>query len=277
MNTPKMQELIAFCPEGTEGLSYLEQLTVFVNCCPSLYTPFIYQIDHDTKKVQYARVPCGSWNCQACAAKNATRWIARIIDGMNNLEPDVWRMATVTAHGNWRGLASIQNLRKNWHKLRKRLKRDTEKRGERLFYVRNWEQHKDGSFHMHFVTNAGVTIRWMKDNASGCGLGHQAHINDTFNPGQAAGYMAKYMVKQLETSLYVFPKGARRFECSRNWVKWNQYDESEWELIGSLDQTKGHIAFMKHAGYMIYDASVKKTDRDLNERKKVRNNDAERN
>lgn len=261
--TIKKEESPLFLVPKHEGLSYLEQLAVFANCCPNLYTPFMYQVDEENKRIILIKTACKMWSCPSCGAKNAIKWIARIIKGMNEIDVAAWRFATVTSHGKWRGLASIKNIRSNWPKLRKRLKRNTEKRGEQLYYVRNWEHHKDKSFHMHFVTNAGVTTRWMKDNAAKCGLGNQAKINDTFNPGQAAGYMAKYMVKQLASGLHVFPKGARRFDTSGNWVKWIDYDKTDWYYSGKLEATKSKINYWKYAGYSVFDLAVRNAEQKI--------------
>ena len=160
-----------------EGLTFLEQLTALSGQCSVFNTQFIERIDHENKQVEYAALPCKQWKCEACSVHNARQWIARIIDGCNKLKAENWYFATITAHKWWRGNKSLINLRRNWPKLRKRLTRATRKAGEPLFYCRNWEMHKDASFHMHLITNAPITERWLKDNASECGLGFQASFD----------------------------------------------------------------------------------------------------
>jgi len=249
--------------EGRGGLTFLEQLTAKRGICSALGVPFVYKTDHQNKKAVFAKGRCKKWDCPECAVDNTRKWIARIIDGVNRLGAKEWYFATITAHKKWRKSYSLRNLRQNWTKLRKRLARATKKRGEELYYVRVWEKHKDGSYHMHLITNAPVTTRWLKDNAAQCGLGYQAKIDKAVNAGQCAGYIAKYMLKQWQGDIYKFPKGARRIEVSRNWVSWHEKDNDDfWQLAGTLEQAIGIVNFLKeHRGYEVEYLSVRKEQR----------------
>lgn len=246
-----------FCPEHSEGLTYLEQLTALAGFCSSFNAPFIAKTDHENKTIEFARTPCKLWSCPECSARNARRWIARIIDGINNLDAENWHFATVTAHRKWRGLASLENLRVNWPKLRKRMARATDAQNEVLFYVRNWEMHKDSSFHTHLITNASLSTKWLKDNAAACGLGYMAKIDECVNAGQAAGYMAKYFVKQHGNTLHTYPKGARRVQTSQNWVAWHKQTDVNWHFVGGLDAARSIASFSEmQRGYTVFDVAI---------------------
>ncbi len=251
-----------------EGLTFLEQLTVFAleGRCSNPSVPYLYHVDN-VGKITFARGACNMWSCPECAMKNAKRWIARIIDGINKLDSDAWYFATVTAHRWWRGDKSLINLRSNWHKLRKRMARMAKKMAIELYYTRVWEHHKDGSYHLHLITNVPLTQKWLKDNAAECGMGYQAHMDDLVNAGQAAGYVAKYMLKQSkDDTLHSFPKGARRIEVSGNWVSWHEKKSEGWHYSGNLEQSIGKARWMKYYGKTVHDLALR---RDENERKKA--------
>jgi len=236
-------------------LTFLEQLTVFVTegRCSNPAVPFVYHVD-ELGRITFVRGACKMWACPECAMKNTKKWIARIIDGINKSKSKNWYFATVTAHKWWRGGKSLVNLRANWHKLRKRMARMAKKLGVEMQYVRIWEHHKDGSYHMHIINNVGVNTKWLKDNASECGMGFMAHSDEIVNAGQAAGYVAKYMLKQSEANtLHSFPKGARRIEVSQNWVAWHKKKSEGWHYSGDLEQSIGKAKWMNYYGKTVHD------------------------
>lgn len=240
------------------GLTFLEQLATLAEAdCDSEKVPFFFRVDESRNHIQYAKGGCGMWACDACGLKNAKRWIARIIDGCNHIEVAEWHFATVTAHRKWRGsIKSLENLRRNWHKLRKRLLELAKKQGELLYYVRVWEAHKDGSFHLHLITNARATTRWLKDNSAQCGLGYQAKMDEVVNAGQAAGYVAKYMLKSSEFAS-AYPKGARRIEVSRNWIGWKSSGSGDWYFLKSFEDAKYHAEKYRNLNYTVLDKVLK--------------------
>lgn len=249
------------------GLTFIEQLTALSELdCEAYETPFFFRLDETEQKIEFAKGSCKMWSCKACGARNAKRWIARVIDGCNKLPAKAWYFGTITANRYWRGSQrSLENLRANWHKLRKRMKRLTEKSGENLYYVRVWEAHKDGSFHMHIITNAPISTRWLKDNAAQCGLGYQAKIDEAVNAGQVAGYISKYMLKAMPNSTH-YPKGARRIEVSENWVDWYE-KESEWKVVFTFDAAKHLSENYKKHGWNVFDLAIRneeKRRKDLN-------------
>ena len=256
------EKIDVFVPEFTKGLNYLEQLTATRAICDDLQAPYLYQLDPKSRSIKYVKGRCKKWSCPECAISNVKQWIGRIIDGCNNLTPDTWYLATITAHRKWRKEKSLINIRSNWPKLRKRLARQVKKQAEDLFYCRVWEHHKDGSYHMHLITNAAITTKWLKDNAAQCGLGYQAKMGKPINAGQAAGYVAKYMLKQsADDTLRTYPKGARRIECSQNWVAWKSNETEIWRFAGQFHEALAHSNLYKFQGYKVWDALIQQTKR----------------
>lgn len=242
----------------SNGLTFLEQLTALARVdCDASNVPFFFRTDEENQRVEYRKGGCGMWSCESCGARNAKKWIARIIDGCNRLPVTNWYFATITAHRKWRGSRkSLENIRKNWQKLRKRMDRLTENNGEDFFYARVWEAHKDGSFHMHLITNAPVDTRWLKDNSAQCGLGYQAKIDEVVNAGQVAGYVSKYMLKAMPNATH-YPKGARRIEVSRNWIDWKESNDTEWQFLKSFEEAKFHAEKYKRHKWHVFDKILK--------------------
>lgn len=236
------------------GLTFLEQLAELATAdCDKFNVPFFYRLDESEQKIQFAKGTCNQWDCETCGARNAKRWIARIIDGCNVLKVDSWYFATITAHRKWRGsIRSLENIRANWHKLRKRLRETAMLIDGAFYYARVWEAHKDASFHMHLITNSPVNTRWLKDNAIQCGLGYQAKIDKTVNAGQAAGYVSKYMLKAMPWSTH-YPKGARRIEVSRNWVDWRKSTSDEWKFIQDFEEAQFKARQYEKQGWKVFD------------------------
>jgi len=205
----------AFKSPPTGGLTFIEQLhAVATDSCSKLNRPYLVGVSEPDNVAILVRPPCKMWNCQSCAARNAKRWIARIINHINKYQYATWRFFTLTAHENWRGReASVKNIRQGWKKLYNRIIR----RYHASHIVRVWESHQDGSFHLHGFINCRISKRWLKKHARSCGMGYMVDIQGIRNAGQAAGYVAKYFLKSEVIGQY--PKGLRRIEASRNWTK----------------------------------------------------------
>ncbi len=252
--TSNQQKKELFVPELAKGLTLLEQLTVFVleGRCSNPNVPYLFNVASDGK-ITFTKGACKTWACPECSMKNAKTWIAKIINGINVMGGE-WYFATVTAHKWHRKEKSLINLRANWQKLRQRMARKAKNSGVDMAYARIWEHHKDASYHMHIINNVSVNTRWLKDNASACGMGFMAHSDEIVNAGQAAGYVAKYMLKQSkEDTLHSFPKGARRIECSQNWPKWSETKSEGWYYSGDLATSIARAANFRKHGEIVLD------------------------
>lgn len=212
------QTLLNVPPKG--GLNFIEQLHAECeNVCEKLNRPYLTGTNKETKVAMLIRPNCKCWNCMACAARNARYWIAKIINGVNKMDTEnSWHMFTLTAHEKWRGRnSSVKNLRQGWKKLYNRIRR---KFGVN-YYVKVWEMHKDGTFHLHGLIDAVIPTKWLKDSARQCGMGYQVDIHAVENAGQVAGYICKYFLKSQESISQdnQFPENLRRIEVSRNWLQ----------------------------------------------------------
>lgn len=201
------------------GLSFIEQLqNLSLNQCTRVNRPFLTGVETEREIALLMRPNCDCWGCPTCAARNARRWIARIINHVNKADTaNGWFMFTLTAHENWRSdEASVKNLRQGWKKLYNRMRYEF----GISQYCKVWEMHETTAFHLHGLIDSVIAERWLKDNARQCGLGYQVDIHHVDNAGQVAGYISKYFLKsefQAETRKY--PDNLRRIEVSRNWAK----------------------------------------------------------
>jgi len=233
------------------GLTFIEQLhALYVQLCPRGNVPFLTGIRED--KAYLMRGACKQWSCPVCGARNGKKWLARILNHMNqNKGSGRWYFLTITAHRKMRGKnASLINLREGWKKLYNRMRR---KYGVSK-YVKVWEYHKDGTFHLHVLIRRKIGKRWLKKNSAECGMGYQCDSSPSKNPGQVAGYIAKYLVKSFENAGQ-YPKGIRRIEASRNWTKLPEAisDMEAWKINHTREGQKLTAQKLKSEGYSIVD------------------------
>lgn len=226
------QQTYLLSPEG--GLSFIEQLqNCSVEKCSKDSRPYLVGVNEEHSQVILTRPACKQWNCEACAARNAKLWIARIINGVNKIGGD-WHFLTLTASAKNRGMKSVPNLRDGWDRFYTCINALFSHDGETPHYAKVWEQHADGSFHIHALLDVIMSKRWTKDTAVAAGLGHQADWHTVDNAGQIAGYIAKYSLKNATVARggILWPKSLRRVETSRNWPKLPRLEaNSQWAWI----------------------------------------------
>lgn len=226
-------------------------------------------ISEDDKTYKVAQIGCGQWSCEYCAQKLTSMWRARIINAINELG-GLWTWFTITAHSKTRGgYASITNLRNAWEKLVKRMKRKFGK----FAYVRVFEQHKDGSFHIHAiasfhfgdiktrVSKAGTKNEtkttyssWLASTAKELKIGLYTHaddIDDTKHAGYVSSYVTKYMTK-MSGDFIKFIGRVRRIQASQNLPKLPK--KGKWEF--RRDLTLGVAIEIKKSGKEIIDVST---------------------
>lgn len=230
------------------GLTFIEQLHATAEqLCSNQSVPWITGINHLSREVFLLRGSCGMWSCPQCGARNGRRWLARILEHMNRNKRRNWYFVTLTAHEKWRGpSASRRNLQTGWKRLYNRIRR---KYGL-VEYVKVWEAHDDGSWHIHAIWNRKIGKRWLKDNARACGMGYQVHCVQAKNPGQVAGYCAKYLLKSLDQAP-VYERGMRRIEVSRSWTKLeeNTDDDLSWLINHTREGQDRSAHAYKARGY----------------------------
>ena len=245
------------------GYTFLEQLQkLSLEPCSNLSkTPYLTGQNYETKKAVLLHATCRLWSCETCSLRNARVWIARIIEGCNRIDGE-WALLTITAHGKWRKDKSVPNLRQGWKKLVNRIAYETRGDEYPLYYARVWEQHKDGSFHIHVLINKIISTRWAKDASAECGMGNQADWRKVDNAGQAAGYVAKYTLKNASITRggVAWPKGLRRIELSRNWPQLPDIYEKQnyvWNINSTRDGQLKWAEWLEKEGYKIVDIATK--------------------
>lgn len=175
----------------------------------------------NTSNMLIARLRCKMWSCEYCARVNRNIWRTHIIKRIGAIGGK-WCFITLTAHENAHKYnKTLENLRDGWKTLYDRLRRYFAGAGK-LEYVRVFEKHKTGRFHIHAIIKADVASdkefkRWLKKNARECGMGYQADAKSITGDGSAllvASYICKYMTKDAQ-SLGDMPKGIRRIQTSQ--------------------------------------------------------------
>jgi len=185
------------------------------------------------KRALVARANCDSWKCEECALRMGNNWGLRAEMGVRALinEGDTVDFITITSHEKLPNFEATEKVwRAAWGALYNALKRQN----NALAYLMIPERHKSGRMHVHGIWNAGVTQRWLKDNARARGLGYQCKVVHLSHSGGASKYIVKYVGKNLHTD---YPARFRRVRCSNNWVDIpepaTQSNELRWEYVGT--------------------------------------------
>jgi hypothetical protein len=232
------KKAVAFRPQS--GLSFIEQLQIVANeKCSKDNRPYLTGVNVEHEKLIHIRANCKMWDCPSCSATNAKLWIAKIINGINKLGGE-WSFLTLTAHRKQRKLKSVSNIRDGWKKFYNRILSNFEKSAANIYYCKVWEQHSDGSFHLHILISILLGKRWAKNNAVAVGMGNQADWHKVENAGMVAGYVAKYTLKNAYVARggISWPKGLRRIETSRNWpILTRRETEEQWNWYYRQNRT----------------------------------------
>lgn len=223
-------------------------------------------MNEKSEEILLARLGCGQWTCEYCARKLRNQWRARIINAINNLGGN-WSWFTLTAHSKKRGaVKSIENLRGAWDTLMKRMKR---KYGQ-FEYIRVYEQHKDGSFHIHAIANFhfddikkrkpknGKNVnysKWLAKTAKDLLIGYYTHadnIPETAHGGYVASYVTKYMTKMAGEFIDYLGR-VRRIQPSQGFPKLPKNGE-KWQFKAHWDIDNAIAA--QNAGKRVIDVST---------------------
>lgn len=230
--------------------------------CPAFNSIAIRkELDTEGRKL-LSRTRCKSWNCTFCAELNRRRWRAFLLDVLPAIS-EIWSFHTVTMPSwirkqkDWtdddRTIASLSLIRANWDKLMKRLKRQA----GAVQYFRVFEQHTDGTLHVHILISMHVpeselhTVkkgkkeysywRWLKDAAPECGFGYMTASENLKEAAAASSYATKYMTKEdLDYSEMLSKYRIRRFQSSQGigaQSKWGK-DDSAWLVKSFIDESE---------------------------------------
>lgn len=192
------------------------------------------------------RTRCKMWSCPYCAKQNQKTWRARIINHIQNVRGQ-WTWFTLTAHSKKRGAQSLENLRKAWDTLVKRMKR----RYGKFQYCRVYERHADGSYHLHAIgsfhfgdikerrakkdgTRTKYSV-WLKKNAADLKLGYYTHADDIeiSHSGYIASYVTKYMTKFSDNQKRELGR-IRHIQVSQGWLKFEDDKTLDWAMKSAI-------------------------------------------
>jgi len=189
--------------------------------------------DDDQKRALVCRANCDSWSCPECAKRMSENWGMRALMGTRKLisQGDSVDFITITSHEKLKTFSATEDVwSKAWSTLYAALKR--QKPG--LQYMIVPEKHQDGRMHVHAIWNAGVSKKWLKDNARKRGLGYQCEILHLYDAGRVAKYVAKYIGKDLG---FDCPAKFRRVRVSNDWADLpkplTHQEPLRWEYIGT--------------------------------------------
>lgn len=206
---------------------------------------------YESGNVLMYRPRCKQWSCPYCAKVNAEIWQARIMNEIADGGTEQWFFWTLTLDGkdhNGDTIESLLKWREVWDTLMKRIKRDHKK----MRYVRIFETHKDGTLHVHMLTDSGYadivkkhegdgrdnyTSETLKKHLTELGLGwrHDIRPLETANTPKGvkkvAKYVIKYMTKAIQGRVRKLLKDAdmsrvRMIQTSQKWFNEKQLDPS---------------------------------------------------
>lgn len=196
--------------------------------------------DDAAKRALVSRANCDTWKCEECAKRMSEKWGLRAHMGSREIltQGDKLDFVTITSH---EALKTFEATERVWKSAWSALYNAVKRHKTALEYIVIPECHKDGRMHVHALWNAGVSQKWLKDNARKRGLGYQCKIVHISAEGRAAQYVTKYIGKSLD---FDYPARFRRVRCSNNWVdipKPNSHDSAlRWEYVG----TNGALQFV---------------------------------
>lgn len=163
----------------------------------------------------------------------AERWGLRASMGCSTIisRGEPLDFVTITSHEK---LATFQQTERVWRSAWNALYNALKRRKGDLMYFLVPERHKDDRMHVHALWNAGVSQKWLKDNARKRGLGYQCKVIHISTARYAYQYVTKYIGKGFGRDV---PSRFRRVRCSNNWDNIPEPntgdDQLRWEYIGT--------------------------------------------
>lgn len=187
---------------------------------------------YGTRRALVARANCDSWGCSDCSKRMAERWGLRAEIGSRAIlrRGEMLDFVTITSHERLTNFDQTERIwRSAWGTLYSAIKR----KNQDFAYMIVPEKHKDGRMHVHALWNAGVSQKWLKDNARKRGLGYQCKVIHLSIGGSSAKYVSKYIGKSINSE---YPARFRRVRVSNNWGDIPdpivEQSVDRWEYIG---------------------------------------------
>ncbi len=167
------------------------------------------------------RARCGQWSCAFCAPINQSQWRKHLTKRIDDLGGR-WSFMTLTAHqaahaNGW----TLANLRDAYKPIYDAIRYNFGAQ-KPLEYVRVFEQHQSGEFHIHMLWRINLEPfsemnLWLKDLVTRNGLGWRCEWKAAYEGSSVHGiahYVLKYMTKAGQGGMEM-PKGIRRIQTSQ--------------------------------------------------------------
>lgn len=125
-------------------------------------------IDDDTNTVLFWYKPCKLKGCPQCSKEIKKAHKKRIMFAMLRNPKYTWFFVTTTGKSWWHkehkdvGLDTLPLIRATWGKFRKRLSRSM---GKDVLWMRVFEKHESGVWHVHAII--GTRVEWWKHDGIG--------------------------------------------------------------------------------------------------------------
>lgn len=169
--------------------------------------------DYKARRALVTRANCDSWTCPECARRLSERWIMRAQIGVRQFLNEARAVDFITMTGHEK-LKTFEDTERVWRLAWPVLYAALRRRDPDLQFFLVPEKHKSGRMHVHALWTAGVTKRWLKDNARRRGMGYEADVKHVDDPLRAVRYVTKYVGKSLGANV---PKRFKRVRVSQGW------------------------------------------------------------
>ena len=219
--------------------------------CPNAHTPHLLGINVNQRRAVVFRPRCKMWSCPVCGPANAWVWSFRASEGAHSLHDSGARLSfwTITPHERLSPGQSWWVMPKAWMKLQARIRRVNGP----FQYFAVPELHKSRKVHIHMITTAEVSGRWLKNNGRECGFGYQNDKREVWETGGVVGYINKYLTKSLTVA--GMPARTRRVRTSRGWPQLAPRDPpADWEF-SIIPRKKPLLEFaqrLEDDGYIVH-------------------------
>lgn len=227
--------------------------------CPN-YSAVVTAYDDNNHRL-LLRTRCKQWDCEYCAPKNKRTWRYRIMKTIEDSGIENWYFWTLTLSPKYHQTDSTESMLK-WQSVWNRLMGKLRYYLGKFMYVRVFETHKSGIFHVHMLASATfddvVKIKQVKDDQTvnyrhhsakleeimlSYGLGKIHDIKpiittDKTNNGVArnvSAYVTKYMTKDIQSDVrkLLTDNGltrVRMIQTSHGWAKETKQTDYDWSV-----------------------------------------------
>lgn len=222
--------------------------------CPNYSAGVTGYKKEETNHHTLFRARCKMWNCPYCAPINRRVWLGRIGLEIEKTESkNGWYFWTLTLLGkdHESTAASLKKWRSVWNKFMQAVRRLIK---EPMRYIRIFETHKSGSFHVHMLADFSpddVICKTDDDNRENWTskkiakllkrfkMGWRHDIRPIKQYGEAtqaqavAGYVGKYLTKSVQGAVRDDLKNSgmgkiRMIQTSNGWAKTKRQTQEGW-------------------------------------------------